>query len=145
MTSCGLIKWQSSIGSDREGNMLNFVHDDVIRWKHFPRYWPAQRPVTRSFDVFFDLRQNRRRRRWFPSRTLWRHCNELMLCLRMAKLRYILGHLQSVTYKFKSLICTWIANSRVKLLAAQNTPDMPNNNQTVLFIFTTKIFSLQKN
>ena len=45
------------------------VHDDVIKWKHFPIYWPfvrgnspvsgefpAQRPVTRSFDVFFDLR-----------------------------------------------------------------------------------------
>ena len=46
-------------------------HDDVIKWKHFPRYWPfvrcagnspatgefpTQRPVTRSFDVFFDLR-----------------------------------------------------------------------------------------
>ena len=40
-------------------------HDDVIKWKHFPRYWPfdqvtgefpAQMPVTRSFDVFFDLR-----------------------------------------------------------------------------------------
>ena len=48
-------------------------HDDVIKWKHFPRYWPfvreicavtgdfpAQRPVTRSFDDFFDLRLNKR-------------------------------------------------------------------------------------
>ena len=57
---------------------------DVIKCKHFPRYWPfvrgihrwllpvcagnspvigefpAQRPVTRSFDVFFDLRLNKR-------------------------------------------------------------------------------------
>ena len=36
------------------------IHDDVIKWKHFPRYWPfvfpAQRPVTRSFDIFCDLR-----------------------------------------------------------------------------------------
>ena len=53
---------------------LNYVipHDDVIKWKHFPRYWPfvrgihrprwipAQRPVTRRFDVFFDLRLNKR-------------------------------------------------------------------------------------
>ena len=38
-------------------------HDDVIKWKHFPRHWPfvtggfpSQRPVTRIFDVFFDLR-----------------------------------------------------------------------------------------
>ena len=42
---------------------LKMMHDDVIKWKHFPRYWPfvrgihRQRPVTRSFDVFFDLRR----------------------------------------------------------------------------------------
>ena len=39
------------------------AHDDVIKWKHFPRYRspvnsPPQRPVLRSFDVFFDLRLN---------------------------------------------------------------------------------------
>ena len=45
--------------------------------------FPSQRPVTRSFDVFFDLHLNKRsseqsRRRWFetPSCPLWRHCNE---------------------------------------------------------------------
>ena len=44
--------------------------------------FPAQRPVTRSFDVFFDLRLNKRLSKqswgwWFvtPSRSLWRHCN----------------------------------------------------------------------
>ena len=43
------------------------AHDDVIKWTHFPRYWPfvwgihrSQRPVKRSFDVFFDLRLNQR-------------------------------------------------------------------------------------
>ena len=42
-------------------------HDDVIKWKRFPRYWPfvtgefpSQRPVTQSFDSFFDLRLNKR-------------------------------------------------------------------------------------
>ena len=42
----------------------------------------AQRPVTWSFDVFFDLRPNKRSskqsRGWLletPSRSLWRHCN----------------------------------------------------------------------
>ena len=42
--------------------------------------FPAQRPVTRSFDVFFDLRLNKRLSKqswgwWFetPSRPLWRH------------------------------------------------------------------------
>ena len=44
--------------------------------------FPAQRPVTRSFDVFFDLRPNKRLSKqwwgwWFetPSCPLWRHCN----------------------------------------------------------------------
>ena len=41
------------------------THDDVIKWKHFPLYWPFVRgihrsPVTRSFDVFFDLHLNKR-------------------------------------------------------------------------------------
>ena len=41
----------------------------------------AQRPVTQSFDVFFDLRLNKQLSKewwgwWFgtSSRTLWRHC-----------------------------------------------------------------------
>ena len=44
--------------------------------------FPPQRPVTRSFDIFFDVRLNKRlikqtRCRWFetPWRSLWRHCN----------------------------------------------------------------------
>ena len=48
-------------------------HDDVTKRKPFHHYWPfvrgidqlpmkfpPQRPVTRSFDVFFDQRLNRR-------------------------------------------------------------------------------------
>ena len=45
--------------------------------------FPAQRPVTRNFDVFFDPRLNKRLSKhswgwWFemPSGSLWRHCNE---------------------------------------------------------------------
>ena len=69
------------------------AHDDVIKWKHFPRSWPfvqgshrwipLQRPVTQSFDVFFDLRLNKRLSKqswgwWFetPSRSLWRQCSD---------------------------------------------------------------------
>ena len=44
--------------------------------------FPTQRPVTRSFDVFFDLRLNKRLSKqpwgwWFetPSWSLWRHRN----------------------------------------------------------------------
>ena len=47
--------------------------------------FPSQRPVTRSFDVFFDLRLEWTLSKqswgwWFetPSRPLWRHCNEFI-------------------------------------------------------------------
>ena len=71
-----------------------YWYDDVIKWEHFPRYWPfvrgihrsgefpSQRPVMRNFDVFFDRCLNKRsskqsRRRWLAtsSLSLWRHCN----------------------------------------------------------------------
>ena len=75
------------------------LHDDVIKWKPFPRYWPFvpgihQSPVNsphkgqwRGALMFFwcfsfDLRLNKRLSKqscgwWFeiPSRSLWRHCN----------------------------------------------------------------------
>ena len=52
-----------------------------------PGEFPAQRPMTRSFDVFFDLQPNKRLSKqwwgwWFetPSSPLWRHCNENCQC-----------------------------------------------------------------
>ena len=51
-----------------------------------PGEFPTQRPVTRSFDVYFDLRPNKRLSKqslgwWFEtlSPPLWRHRNELSL------------------------------------------------------------------
>ena len=71
------------------------LHYDVIKWNHFPRYWPCvwgihwssvnsphKGLVTRSFDVFFNLLLNKRVSkqswgRWVetPPRSLWRHCD----------------------------------------------------------------------
>ena len=82
---------------------LAITHDDVIKWKHFARLlgicagnspvpgeFPAQRPVTRSFDVFFDLRLNKRLSKqswgwWFEtlSCSLWRHCDDLVTPLKL--------------------------------------------------------------
>ena len=53
--------------------------------------FPSQRPVTWSFDAFFDLRLNKRLSKqwwgwWFetPLRPLWRHCIQFaVLCLDM--------------------------------------------------------------
>ena len=51
-----------------------------------PGEFPAQRPVARSFDVFFDLRLNKRLSKqswgwWFEmlSCPLWRHCNVMTM------------------------------------------------------------------
>ena len=72
-------------------------HDDVIKWKHFPRYWPFVRGIHRlpvnsphkgqwHGALMFSLMYawinrwvNNKRGWWFetPSRSLWRHCNEL--------------------------------------------------------------------
>ena len=46
------------------------------------RWIPSQRPVTRNFDIFFDLHPNKQLSKeswgcWFgaSSRSLWRYCN----------------------------------------------------------------------
>ena len=60
---CATLKSRSNTRKD---------HDDVIKWKHFPCYWPFVRGVHRSpvlpltnasdgaFDVFYDMRLNKR-------------------------------------------------------------------------------------
>ena len=58
-----------------------------------PGEFPTHRPVTRSFDVFFDLRLDKRLSKqswgwWFETLScpLWRHCNELQ------RLDYMIGY-----------------------------------------------------
>ena len=80
--------------SDDPTIYTSFAHDDVIKWKHFPRCWPlvrgipgefpTKRPVTRSFDVYFNVRPNKRLSKqswgwWFetPSHPF---CVIVMLC-----------------------------------------------------------------
>ena len=76
------------------------------KWKYFPRNWPfvreihrfpTQRPVTQSFDVFFDLRLNKGLSKqpwcwWFetPSLSLWRQCNVYMYTNKINKATVIL-------------------------------------------------------
>ena len=76
-------------------NLTFRLHDDVMKCKHFPRYWPIVRGIHRllvnsphkgqwrtRLDVFFDLRLNKWLSKqwwgwWFetPARPSWRHCN----------------------------------------------------------------------
>ena len=49
----------------------------------FTGEFPTQRPVTRRFNVFFDLRRNKRLSTqswsWWFETSLWRHCNEVFM------------------------------------------------------------------
>ena len=78
------------------GRYLVVQHDDVIKWKHFPRYWPFVRGIHRSpvnsphkgqwrGAVLFDPGLNKQLSKqlwgwWFEtlSCSLWRHCNGWM-------------------------------------------------------------------
>ena len=58
-----------------------------------PGEFPAQRPVTRSFDAFFDLRPNKRLSKqpwgwWFEtsSWSLWPQCNGTLYILQMQQI-----------------------------------------------------------
>ena len=63
-------------------------YDDVIKWKHFPRYWPFVRgtthqrwiPLTKVNDAelsYFLWANDRDADDLRPSRSLWRHCNDI--------------------------------------------------------------------
>ena len=93
----GLGLWQNR---EDMGTWTTGVCLKMTRWRHqmeaisallalcaensaVPGEFPAQRPVARNFDVFFDLRLNKRSSKqsrdwWFetPSFSLWRHCHE---------------------------------------------------------------------
>ena len=75
---------------------------------------PTQRPVTRSFDVFFDLRVNKRLIKqswgwWFetPSRPLWCHCNDPLL--------YVLRYLSLIAKHQNTSIFTTLPWHYIKL------------------------------
>ena len=75
------------------GPVYCLSHDDVIKWKHFPRYWPCVRdiqwwpvvPLAKASDAefwcFLDVRLNRllikQSTCWsfeMALDSLWRHC-----------------------------------------------------------------------
>ena len=78
--------------------LLNPLHDDVIKWKHFPRYWPFVREIHRSpvnsshkgqwrgalmFSLICALNKRLSKQSWgwwfqSPSRSLWRHGDALI-------------------------------------------------------------------
>ena len=98
-------------------NVLSFRLGKLAWWRHqmekksallalcagnssITNEFPVQRPVTRSFDVFFDLSLNKRLSKqswgwWFdtPSRSLWRYYNEIWILPWVALKRRLINHL----------------------------------------------------
>ena len=77
-----------------------------------PGEFPAQRPVTRSFDVFYFPLNKRLSTQWWgwwfetPSRSLWRHCNDMFVFRgsKIKKLELTLGikyQLQCAAFQIK--------------------------------------------
>ena len=67
--------------------MMTSSNGNVFRVSPVTGEFPAQRPVTRSFDDFFHLHLNEwLSKHWWdwwyktPSRLLWRHCNAYIYC-----------------------------------------------------------------
>ena len=74
-----------------------WIHDDVIKWKQFPHYWPFVRGIHQSpvnsphkgqwhgalmFSLIYALNERLSKQSWgwsfeTPSRSLWRHYNAL--------------------------------------------------------------------
>ena len=138
------VKWGPTVCATF--HIFFIAHDDVIKWRHFPCYWPfvrgihrspvpSQRPVKRCFDVFFDLRLNKRLSKqswgwWFetPSHSLWRHCNEYnmqyikifyhtIIFLRKAVKSHSMGKIWSVLCEFTvwNLSCTCHTTHNISL------------------------------
>ena len=105
----GLLKsWSSAIVMMKWAGRF---HDDIIKWKHLPRYWPFvcgihRWPMNsphkgqwcRALIFFFDLCLNKRLNKqswgwWFemPSCSLWCHCNAYKECHGMMATKLLPG------------------------------------------------------
>ena len=85
--------------------------------------FPAQRPVKRSFDVFFDLRLNKRFSKqwwgwWFKTQShpLWRHCNEIPSEKAQATCN-------TLTIKLSIMVCFTIITTHSRRVLSDLVPD----------------------
>ena len=119
--------------------------------------FPSQSPVTRSFDVFFELRLNKwlckqSMRRWFetPSRPLWRHgngseCNDqhqspwLLFLYCCDCVLYVCYHTQCNILR-RPYIFTENTHYQRKFLPIY-VQSLPNRTKYVWFSHITKIWS----
>ena len=104
--------------------------------------FPSQRPVMWSFDVFFDLHQDKwlskqSRRQWFetPSCSLWRPCNTISGCLETCLFIYSGSSLSLRKKKSRKVWLYHFKNSKSYVLLVWNS------SLTSVFVFCVKHLS----
>ena len=112
-----------------------YPHDDVIKWKHLLAIcagnspetgeFPYKRPETRSFDIFFFLRTNKRRSKqswdwWFETPS--RQCNTQVINIWLRNHRWV-----SYCVRFEEEFCinVYVTVDRIYSI---------NTNKVLLFI-----------
>ena len=104
--------------------------------------FPAQRPVARSFEVFFDLHLNKQLSKqswgwWFEtiSCSLWRHCNEVHIIF--TRIVYKI-EMQCFILNIEHLRHDYVHPRRMARLAAQVMSLMWSS--SALLIFNYRVF-----
>ena len=105
-----------------------------------PGEFPTQRPVTRSFDVFFDVRPNKQLSKqswgwWFEtlSSSLWRHRNEYNQAIRAyCVIAIVAKNLTDIKDRVMKYI-KWFSNLVVLLRVNTLTPELNDRCHGSLF------------
>ena len=107
-----------------------------------PGELPAQRPVTRSFDIFFDLRPNKQLSKqrwgwWFETLScpLWRHRNIMMITmLMMAQMVGWRWYIYTHNTIWDDGISNVIMISYIGLTTAKHLIQSDPNSKTTMFL-----------
>ena len=87
--------------------------------------FPSQKPVTQSFDVFFDLRLNKMLSKqswgwWFEtlSRSLWRQCNVMLSdifkrSITIYRLWLVFGKQRGISHAYHEETCNNVTHFRI--------------------------------
>ena len=116
------VKWWNDIMMTSSNGNIFRVTGPLCGEFTGPGEFLAQRPVTRSFDAFFDLRPNKRLSKqlggwWFETQSwsLWRHCNDLSHESQRGKSTTV-SALDGVIFDFTQMLTYLVHNmSRSKL------------------------------
>ena len=128
---------QSPLITSLQCSKWKFLHDDVIKWKHFPRNWPFVRGIHRS-PVNSPHKGQWRGALMFLSRKswgwwfetiscpLWRHCNGQPQITCLCRIKGTLASKQGLVTKH--IVYTYTAHDKVHSTAI--THDVINRSLT---------------